>query len=246
MMEIREKQSGRPEIKAVLFDKDGTLIDFEATWGPVNQRIGLFAAGGDAAAAARILDRCGVDPSSGRTRPESPLAVAAADEIADALIAAGAIPPRGELLEQLHGLFTDAAHSSVPLADTPALFMQLKAAGLRLGVASSDTAAAVEAALHGLGIASLVDFHCGYDSGFGPKPQPGMLLAFANACNVDPRDVAMVGDSSHDLIMARSAGAGLAIGVLSGTGTRATLDSLADAVLGSISDLPDLLAASKG
>ena len=52
----------------------------------------------------------------------------------------------------------------------------------------------------------------------------------------------MVGDNRHDLEMARAGGAGLAVGVLSGTGTREALPPLADVVLDSVADLPAYLA----
>ena len=51
----------------------------------------------------------------------------------------------------------------------------------------------------------------------------------------------MVGDNRHDLEMAKAGGAGLAVGVLSGTGTREALAPLADVVLDSIVDLPGYL-----
>ena len=51
----------------------------------------------------------------------------------------------------------------------------------------------------------------------------------------------MVGDNRHDLEMARAGGAGLAVGVLSGTGTRESLMPLADVILNSIADLPAYL-----
>ena len=53
----------------------------------------------------------------------------------------------------------------------------------------------------------------------------------------------MVGDNRHDLETARAAGAGLAVGVLSGTGTRETLAPMADVLLDSVADLPAYLAA---
>jgi phosphoglycolate phosphatase len=53
----------------------------------------------------------------------------------------------------------------------------------------------------------------------------------------------MVGDNLHDLEMARAAGAGLRIGVLTGTGTREELAPHADLCLASIAELPDALAA---
>ena len=168
-------------IKAILFDKDGTLIDFEATWGPVNQQIGLMAAKGDVGLAKAILDRCGVDAITGKTRPESPLAIAAADEIAEALIEAGSRLSKPDLQNGLHQLFLQAAQKAVPLTDLPELFMALQSQGFILGVASSDSAEAVAATIETLGIKTLVDFHCGYNSGFGPKPEPGMIHEIGRA-----------------------------------------------------------------
>jgi phosphoglycolate phosphatase len=54
-------------------------------------------------------------------------------------------------------------------------------------------------------------------------------------------EVAVVGDNPHDLEMARSAGAALAIGVLSGNSTLEDFGSLPDAVLNSIAELPAYL-----
>ncbi|MGL4405821.1 MAG: HAD family hydrolase, partial [Notoacmeibacter sp.] len=227
---------------AILFDKDGTLIDFEATWGPVNQKVGVFAASGDAKLAKTILERCGVDPKTGKTKAESPLAIAAADEIAAALIDAGSRLGKLELLDGLHHLFAEAAGNPKPLTDLKALFKSLRSLNMKLGVASSDSAEAVGKTLQMLGLDALVDFHCGYDSGFGPKPEPGMINAFCSTLSFEPNQVAMVGDSTHDLGMGKAAGAGLNIGVLSGTGTSETLTPLADVLIASVADLPALFS----
>ena len=53
----------------------------------------------------------------------------------------------------------------------------------------------------------------------------------------------MVGDNRPDLELARAGGCGLAVGVLSGTGTRESLAGIADAILDSVADLPGFLAA---
>jgi phosphoglycolate phosphatase len=68
-----------------------------------------------------------------------------------------------------------------------------------------------------------------------------MVHGFAKATGLAPEEIAMVGDNTHDLHMARNAKAGLAVGVLTGTGTRASLESHADHVLASIEDLENLL-----
>jgi phosphoglycolate phosphatase len=230
------------DIKAILFDKDGTLLDFEATWAPINQQAGLLAASGDPELARHILDRCGVDPVTGRTRAESPLAIAAADEIAEAMVEAGSRLTKVDLVHGLHLLFADAARRAVPLTNLPKLFSSLRGFGLKLGIASSDSAEAVGATITTLSLRPLVDFHCGYDSGFGPKPEAGMIHGFCDALGLEPNQIAMVGDSTHDLGMGKAAGAGLNIGVLTGTGIRETLDVLADVLISSINDLPALFA----
>jgi phosphoglycolate phosphatase len=68
-----------------------------------------------------------------------------------------------------------------------------------------------------------------------------MVHAFCQACDLAPIEVAVVGDNPHDLEMARQAGAGLAIGVLSGNSNRKDFGALADAVLGDIAELPAYL-----
>jgi phosphoglycolate phosphatase len=56
-----------------------------------------------------------------------------------------------------------------------------------------------------------------------------------------PYEIAMVGDNLHDLETAHAAGAGLAVGVLSGNSPREALESHADVVLDSVAGLPELL-----
>ncbi|WP_342662245.1 HAD-IA family hydrolase [Rubellimicrobium thermophilum] len=87
----------------------------------------------------------------------------------------------------------------------------------------------------------LFGFVAGYDSGWGGKPGPGQLLAFAESAGLDPADCAMVGDSLHDLAAARAAGM-RGIGVLTGVAGRETLAPAAEVVLESIATLPDWIA----
>jgi phosphoglycolate phosphatase len=68
-----------------------------------------------------------------------------------------------------------------------------------------------------------------------------MVHAFCEAVGTSPKAVAVVGDNLHDLEMGRAAGAGLLVGVLTGTSAHADLAPHADAVLDSIADLPALL-----
>lgn len=229
-------------IRAVLFDKDGTLLDYHRTWGPINLAAAELAAAGDATLADHLLQVGGMDRASLVTRAGSLLAAAHTHELAEAWVAAGSPLPFAELSARLDALFTASATASVPVGDLAALFETLSGMGLRLGIASSDNEASIRLMLDHFGLARHIAFVTGYDSGNGVKPGPGMVLACAEALGLSPAEIAVIGDNTHDIDMGRSAGAGLAIAVLSGTGGAADLAG-ADACLAGIHDLPAFLAA---
>ena len=53
-------------VRAILFDKDGTLLDFEATWGPMYRALALDLAEGTSPARPRCSSRA---VSSDEPRP---------------------------------------------------------------------------------------------------------------------------------------------------------------------------------
>ncbi len=235
--------AGRPPagLAAILFDKDGTLIDYHKSWSRVNLRAGLLAAAGDPGLAARLLDVGGADPATGRAAADSLLAAGNTAEIALAFARAGSTMPVESLREALDRLFQDAVDEAVPVTDLASLFAVLHARGFSLGIASSDSETAIRRTVHRFGLEPFVGFVAGYDSGFGVKPGGGMVDAFCEVSRVSPRDVVVVGDNTHDMLMAQAGRAGFRIGVLTGTGTRETLSSHCDICLDSIAHLEELL-----
>ncbi len=226
-------------IAAILFDKDGTLLDYWQTWVPINREVALFAAGGDQQLAASLLRAGGHDPLTDHVAPGSVLASAGMAEIAAcfAAVLGPRTPPRLEA--EIDRIFRDGgARHSVLMPGAVATVRALKARGIRVGLASNDSIGGLKASLsRHPGVLELFEFTCGCDSGYGSKPEPGMGLAFAAHLGVPPAACAMVGDSTHDLEMAERAGFGLRIAVLGGTGTRANLAPHADVVLDGIADL---------
>ncbi|TIV72584.1 MAG: HAD family hydrolase, partial [Mesorhizobium sp.] len=59
------------DIKGILFDKDGTLVDFNATWLGIADFMAMDAAEGDRWKADRLLAAAGFDFASKRFKPDS-------------------------------------------------------------------------------------------------------------------------------------------------------------------------------
>ncbi len=231
-----------PAIRGVLFDKDGTLIDFFATWSPAYEKAAHDTARGDPVLAERLMTLGGRDPLTKRFRPDSLLAAGTNAQIGQLWAEAAGHPDSAALIAKLNKFFQEHALAHArPVTDLVNLLGRLRSHGLRLGLATMDSSAAAEAQLNSFGVRRLMDFVCGYDSGFGEKPGPGMVEGFCRIVGLPANSIAVVGDSPHDLDMARNAGAGLAIGVLTGVSLREVLTLHADLVLESIADLETAL-----
>jgi phosphoglycolate phosphatase len=225
-------------IAGILFDKDGTLIDFRGTWDGWARDLIAEATGDDAAAAARLAAAMRFDLETGGFAPDSPIIAGTAEEAA-ALVAAGLGRDDVDAVERW---IADRAKDAqmAPVVPLAPLCDRLRAAGHALGVATNDAEAVAHANLASLGLTAAFDFVAGFDSGHGGKPGPGMVTAFCAAMDLPPAACVMVGDSPHDLLAGRAAGA-RTVAVLTGISGAADLAPLADAVLPDIGHLPDWL-----
>lgn len=225
-------------IRGILFDKDGTIVDYWRTWLPINQEVALSAAGGDRQLADELLILGGQDPQTGRVQPGSALAAGGIGDIAAAFAAHPDLRPPDDFEARIDRIFASGgARHSVLVDGARATLVALRERGFRIGLATNDSAAGLEASLARHEILPLLDFTVACDSGHGAKPGAGMVLAFCKAVGLAPADIAVVGDAVHDLAMGRAAGAGLTVGVLSGTSARADLEDAADLILDSMNDL---------
>ncbi len=225
-------------IKALLFDKDGTLFQFEATWESWAVAVLDRLTDGDADRARKVGAAIGFDYDAGRFERDSLVIAGTPEEVVNALSQFFDHTPN-----ELEIILNDEA-ATAPQAqavDLREVLGSLRARGLGLGVATNDAEMPARAHLDGAGVTDLFDFIAGYDSGFGGKPAPGQCLAFAKEMGVNPGQVAMVGDSLHDLHAGRAAGM-KTVGVLTGLASEADLAPYADVVLPDIGHLPAWLA----
>ncbi|MEM9432766.1 MAG: HAD family hydrolase [Pseudomonadota bacterium] len=228
-------------INAVLFDKDGTLIDFNGTWGVWAKSFIRELSDGNDDLAYDMARAIAFDLDAAKFHPESPVIAGTPDEGVRLLHPFLPNWDYDDLLSRSNQRAKEAPLA--PVVDTPSFLSQLRQRGFKLGVATNDAESTAHDHMSALGVADSFDVIIGSDSGFGGKPAPGMCLAFAEQVDVAPEQIAMVGDSTHDLIAGRAAGM-TCVGVLTGVADAAALTPDADIVFPDISHLPDWLLAS--
>ncbi len=230
------------QIDLVVFDKDGTLISFEAMWGGWARDLGSrLEAATRRPIAGDVFSTIGFDPTADRVLAGGPLAIATMAELQELV---GAVLrrwcPSVAAARRILGeawFEPDPVERAVPVADLARLFGALHDAGRQIAVATTDDRRPTEATLAGLGLADLIaDIVCGDDDG-PTKPDPATLIGVSERVGVEIARTAMVGDTPADLSMARAAGAGHSIGVRSGVASEADLVPHADVVLDTVGDL---------
>lgn len=229
-------------VAGILFDKDGTLLDYHSTWMPANYAVAMELAGGDTVLRDALLAAGGWSRDSERVASGTALAAGDLQDIAELWLPM--LPDAGHDRDSLVRFMDKAFPANmVPTAvcALPDLLGRLGDMGYALGVATADSVYGLNESLKPFNILDRFVFAAGFDSGHGRKPGPGMVLGFCQVAGIDPQDVLVVGDNRHDVEMAAAAGA-FAVGVLTGTSDRDELmASGAVAVLPSIAELPDYL-----
>jgi phosphoglycolate phosphatase-like HAD superfamily hydrolase len=248
----------------VIFDKDGTLIDFHTLWA------GKMRAGVEALLPA-VCAAWNCPPRGERARhlksalyrslgfDEGRVAFAAEGPVVSAsmetlyTIAATVVYQQGlrgggalgwlasDLLVRDHLTpAMDAAFAPEiirPLAGAQAAVRALHEAGIAVAVITSDDERPTRQSLEWLGLAHAVRFVAGADSGYGHKPAPHALLAACASARTTPARTAVVGDTSTDMLMAERGGAGLRVAVTTGFVGAPVLAPLAHVVLDSLEEI---------
>ena len=229
-------------IDLLIFDKDGTLIEFHLMWGAW---VDALAERLEATAAPALRDGLyellGVDPVTGLVHAHGMLAATPMSRIREAVEAlvdsAGAGPAiaRSAVEDAWHA--PDPVALAQPVTDLPALLRRLRERVATFAVATSDDRQPTERTLAALRVDGEFAALACADDGIRTKPAPDPVLHLCARLGIAAERAAVVGDSPADMLMGRAAGVARVIGVLTGVGDRASLEPLGDLVLGSIAEL---------
>ena len=204
----------------IVFDKDGVLLDLNATWMPLIIGIGDYLSERVNGSIDRdaLLAAVGVEmvPGTDEGRILENSVFAAGTFVAMREIWQSMSPELASVFADLEGYRAAIQQireekvrgKTAAKGDVAAELARLRAAGWALGVATNDTTNSTQLNLEDMGIADAFDVVICADSGFGRKPEGGGLLEACRATGYDAAEAIMVGDTQTDWLAAQNAGYG--------------------------------------
>jgi len=141
------------EFAGVLFDKDGTLIDFHSTWGPAVYAVIQALAAGDPALMRAQAEALHFSIETRRFLDSSPVVAGSTADYgrrwADALGRSDLEVLKSEI-DALSA--TESLRALTPIGEPASVFSALSRMGLRLGVATNDSEQSARRQIEALGI----------------------------------------------------------------------------------------------
>ncbi|MBU5271836.1 HAD family hydrolase [Staphylococcus caprae] len=223
----------------ILFDKDGTLIEFDKSW----EKIGV-----------RLVDKLlETFPVHDKEVAHRQLGIIDDKIVPDSVMGSGSL---GDMIKSFNDVTgqdtTDwTRDTSQELVDTRVpennwiegvqdVIQELRNEGYKIGIVTSDTKKGVNQFLEETQSKSLFDLIISTETHAEEKPNPKVLAPLFDAYDVSPNQVAIVGDTANDMKTAINAKLGLGIGVLTGIAKREELHE-ADVIIDSAKDVKQIL-----
>ncbi|KAJ0401100.1 hypothetical protein P43SY_005705 [Pythium insidiosum] len=230
----------------VVFDKDGTLIDFNLMWGGwVESQAWRVEMTTGLPVREKLFDAMGYDWIRRSVRSKGALCCTPMGELyklaVKMLISEGMSPEKAEDVITKCWSMPDPVLTSRPLGDIAGLFRTIKQMGMKIAVCTTDDRQATVDTLEHLQLMDMVDaLSCG-DDGIPAKPHAEQIWTLCQQLGVQPHNTIMVGDTHTDMALGRNAGCGLSIGVIGGASSLEDLALEADVLVPHVGKLPKIL-----
>ena len=215
------------DIRLIIFDKDGTLMDLYNYWSNmVAYRVELAQKklSFDEKSRNSIMYAMGVDTAKGKLRKEGPVGLKKREIVMQAMIDALEKIGFNDTHDLCFEIFREVDRKSIeyfpyivkPINGMYQLVDNLKKYNCKIAIATTDKTERAQLAVNFLGIADKVDTVIGEDSVAQCKPSPDMVNLILKELSVNREDTVTVGDAITDIEMGINAGVKASIGVCSG------------------------------
>ena len=212
-------------IRAILFDKDGTLLQFTEGW--VDSIVGFLEDKIlDGKKKRKLFKEIGIREDGG-VEENSILSSETAMDLA--IIFSKYLD---EDLDEIYGELDDHLLNYLKknnkfireTCDLRKLFEALRERGILIGIFTSDNYRQAKYSMDYLGLDSFIDFYAAADI-YKKKPNKESLEVFKRKYSLEDQEIIIVGDSRVDMVFGEDT---VKVGVLCGTGSREMLAKYTD------------------
>lgn len=208
-------------IKAILFDKDGTLLKFSDIW--VDSIVKYLSKKNlNHDAKKKLFKKIGVKENN-EVEENSILSSETVDDLALIFSEFMDESPE-EIYKDIDHFFLEFLKENISeikeTCDLKSLFTDLKNRGIIIGLFTSDNYRQAKYSMEYLNLDSFIDFYAAADL-YEKKPSIESLEIFKKKYALRDQEIIIVGDSKVDMIFGKDT---LKLGVLCGTGSREMLE----------------------
>ena len=238
----------RIRVDGVIFDKDGTLVDFRRGYRMIcAMRAKLMTAqyGVPSKLAQKAVEICGIALDTGLVDPQGPLCQTSIDDqvvmIANILYQNRySWNESREIAREILRHADQAVDLNEAARPVPFLrecLMKLKSNGFRIALVTIDESVRTKQVLDQLRIRDFFEVVVTRECVRQTKPDPEAVYYVSRHLGVSPSRLIVVGDTVVDMQMGRAAGVAMTVGILNAATPSSVIQTSADMMIDSLSNI---------
>lgn len=230
------------DLKAIVFDKDGTLFNYSSVWNEVinnsiDKAFSDYNVRNREKRKTNLIKLLGLD-ENGKTIASGVIFSHGKFNITKKglrycitnHILPSTLIKYTKLIQKYNNILVEEKIKKMDFSKQKELFKKLKDLGYKIAIVTVDNRISANLFIKYMGIDKYVDYISTKDDNFKNKPNPDSFNHFCKMFNLDPSEVAMVGDTKTDMKYATNSNAGYKIALLWGSNDKENLIKCADVV----------------